>query len=301
VSLILVLQQPDLSTGVVAVVNSLTDFILKYAVALAAVGALSMALIELWKKLFDSRTKFQARRWTQWMKKESAFEEKILPEDPAKSTSSTSPSREAAMAELIQLCTGVPDEDGAQTARDLFASDGQLSWRHAFVQPLAHAIFALDLARMMGTIQDAADVVLSSPQQNASLYLLMTSGANPDDILAWYTEGAPSMADIATIDPTPEDRRRIKEHADRFARLRQVVRRKLDGFQIYATDRWASRNQLMANSVGILLMLGILSWMKTYQNVKLSWGLVVVCSLFGGILSPVAKDLVTALKRVKDG
>jgi len=39
---------------------------------------------------------------------------------------------------------------------------------------------------MMGSIQDAADIALASPRQNASLYMLMTSGADPTDISRWY-------------------------------------------------------------------------------------------------------------------
>ena len=50
-------------------VGGFTDYILDYAIALAAVGALAMALIEAAKKLLDSRTKFHAKRWTSWMLK----------------------------------------------------------------------------------------------------------------------------------------------------------------------------------------------------------------------------------------
>src|SRR5437868_5794219 len=66
----LLLQAAD-STAAMQVRHAVDVFasnLLDYALALAAVGALAMALIELFKKLLDSRTKFHAKRWTAWMK-----------------------------------------------------------------------------------------------------------------------------------------------------------------------------------------------------------------------------------------
>jgi hypothetical protein len=303
VSVFLVLAQPaSVSSGVVAAVNRFTDFLLQYAIALAAVGALAMALIEAWKKLFDSRTKFQARKWIQWVER-SAFDASILgiPADSV-GPGASSVTRVAALAELLQLSTGVSRQEADAAAHDLLASHGELSRFHGYEPPPAHALFALDLGRMMGSIQETADVALTSPRQNPSLYLLMTMGADPDDIRQWSIDGASSMPDIANTAPTADDRKRVKDYADRFARLRQIVKRKLDGFQLYTGDRWASRNQLQANVVGMIIMFGVLWWMRgNLPGISRSLGVMVVLSLLGGILSPVAKDLVSALKRVKDG
>ena len=291
-----VVSTPD---SIVSTVNRFTDFLLGYVGALAAVGALSMALIEAGKKLLDSRTRFQALRWTQWLKR-TPFERGILSSYIAKDAPALS--QTLAYGELLQLCTGVPRSTANDAAERLIAQDGHLPTRHAFlrVDLPAHALFALDLSRMMGSIQEAADVALAAPHQNASLYLLMTSGAEPVDIARWYEDGPDSM--IAIVDPSPNDRRAIKENADRFARLRQIVKRKLDGFQIYATDRWASWNQTVANLVGIVALFLILMWIKSKSpDAAPTYATIVVLSLFGGILSPLAKDLVSALKRVKDG
>ena len=152
---------------------------------------------------------------------------------------------------------------------------------------------------MMGSIQESADTALASPRELPSLYLLMTSGATRADIKTWHDDGPDSM--IAIVEPTPEDRRAIKEHADRFARLRQVVKRKLDGFQVYTGDRWSSWNQTVANIVGIVALFLILVWVKNTSPNSPGYLTIALLSLLGGILSPLAKDLVSALKRVKDG
>ncbi|MEA2706814.1 MAG: hypothetical protein QOH22_1602 [Gemmatimonadaceae bacterium] len=297
--LILALQSAStLPDSIVSTVNRFTDFLLGYVGALAAVGALSMALIEAGKKLFDSRTRFQALRWTQWLQRGPFETSAIVSTGKEKVPTLSLP---LAYAELLQLSTGVPRAVALDTAERLLTNKGHLPTGHAFVRSElpAHALFALDLQRMMGSVQDAADIALASPRQNTSLYVLMTSGADPADIGRWYDAGPDSM--IAIADPTPQDRAAIKEHADRFARLRQIVKRKLDGFQLYAGDSWASWNQTVANIVGIVALFLVLVWVKNTSDSSPGYPTIVVLSLFGGILSPIAKDLVSALKRVKDG
>jgi hypothetical protein len=155
---------------------------------------------------------------------------------------------------------------------------------------------------MMGSIQEAADVALAAPQQHASLYLLMTTGADAADISHWYSEADKSLADVADGNPTPEQRRQVKEQSDRFGRLRQVVKRKLDGFQLYTGDRWASRNQVQANMVGMVVMFAVLWWIRgSLPEISRSLVSMIILSLLGGVLSPIAKDLVAALKRARDG
>jgi hypothetical protein len=304
--MLLALQNAASSTpsAVVTTVNNFTNFLLGYVGALAAVGALSMALIEAAKKLFDSRTRFQALRWTEWMQG-SAFQPDVAANTYRESASARAGlalGRSTAYGELLQLCTGVPLPHAAAAAERLFASRGHLPLNHAFNRAdfPAHALFALDLEHMLGSIQEAADVALSAPRETPSLFFLMTAGADARDIKGWYDEGPDSI--IAAAEPTAENRKTIKEHADRFARLRQIVKRKLDGFQVYAGDRWASWNQTVANIVGIVALFLILLWIKNANpGASPSYAMIGVMSLFGGILAPVAKDLITALKRVKDG
>ncbi len=279
--------------GIVLAVNQFAEFLIRYLGALAAIGALSMALIEAGKKLLDSRTKFQALRWTRWML-HTPLDRTI--------TGAPAPSHARAMAELIQLCTGVTTDEAAAASGRLLERRGHLPLTHKFHPEPAHALFALDLPRMMGSIQDAADIALSSPSEYPHLFQLMTVGAKPEDVSRWYSEGTSALVSIADLNPTPAQRLAVKEHAERFARLRQIVKRKLDGFQLYTGDRWGSWNQTAANALGIVTMFIVLIWLQRNSAVaSISFPTLIIFSLLGGILSPVAKDLVSALKRVKDG
>jgi hypothetical protein len=292
--LILALQSASSTAeNVVSTVGEFSDLLVAYIAALAAVGALSMVLVEAMKKFLDARTRFHTIRWTQWVAR-SPFDVTLL--------RTTEPlSLALAYGELLQLCTGVSRAIANEEASQLLERGGQVRIFNRFIyrQLPIDAIFALDLKHMMGSIQEAADAALASPIQHKNLYLLMTSGAEPEDISKWYDQGPDGL--IAIADPNADDRRAIKEHADRFARLRQIVRRKLDGFQLYASDRWASWNQVVANIVGMVGLFLILLGIRNTSGIDFSFPTIVALSLFGGILSPLAKDLFSALSRVKDG
>jgi hypothetical protein len=267
----LLLQAAD-STAAMQVRHSVEVFasnLLDYALALAAVGALAMALIELFKKLLDSRTKFHAKRWTAWMKKSG---DGVI----------DAVDRRQAYADLIQLCTGVTPGEAADSSGALIDHDGSLPMWHGWDPDPAYSVFSLEPSRMMGAIQDAGDMALAAPDRHKALFRVFTAGASQSDVDAWVQKKV-----------------EVKDQAEAFARLRQIFKRKLDSFQLYTEQRWASYNQFSANVVGAIVMAIVLYSLRV--DLKLGLGGIMLLSLFGGVLSPVAKDLVAALRRVRDG
>jgi hypothetical protein len=307
------LQQAATSTAPTDVgeaVNQLTDLLLKYLIQLAAVGAFSMAFIEFGKKVLDKRTKFQTLRWIRWMQRADVESDPpAVGKAPKGDKAARSPETERALAQLLQLCTGVSTIEGDNAAHDLFDSGGHLPVWYAWSRSPAHAVFALDLARMMGSIQEAADISLATPSQYEGLYRFMTRGADPKDVSDWLSRGPAAMLNVDNLSEA-DQKKVVKEQAERFARLRQLVKRRLDGFQLYTGDRWASWNQFAANIVGFVVMFGLLIYLRllsenlpvTVRAIADSVSLkILLFSLLGGFFSPVAKDLVTALQKVKNG
>lgn len=296
-----------MNAGIVDTVNQFTDFLLGYLLALAAIGALAMALIEAWKKVFDSRTKFQAQRCTAWIEK--GFPESVL--DPTLVKTGTTPSGLptftigpiGVLADIIQLGAGVSRAEAYRSATRLHGRDGRLSLMHAFSPDPAHAIFALEIERMMGALQEAGDAALLAPSRFPALYAFMTIGGGREDVNRWYKEGETGLADVAATDkPSAADRQKVKDITDVGARLRQVMKRRLDAFQLLTGARWGSWNQFSAVVVGGVLMFIVLTWMRSVGTPGAPTPVSIVpLSLLGGILSPVAKDLISSLKRVKNG
>lgn len=263
-------------------IDHLVGFILRYAVTLAAIGALSMALIELLKALLSWRDRFHKRRACGWVQSVpvlgQAFERIHRPR----------PDKDAAFHErvytqLIRLTTG-------ETVGPL-AMASPIEWTPWLVSP-GNALFALELEKMMGQIQDAADTALGQPHVYPELYLFLSAGADLEDIANWF--GWAQQPPVRTTD----DAALAKSQADTYARLRQFIRRRLDAFQLIAGYRWQTGNQVASVLLGAVLLFGSLVYLNPPQTL-LRWVGFAFASLIGGIMAPVAKDLVIALKRMR--
>jgi hypothetical protein len=269
------------------VINKFTDFILRYAVTLAAVGALSMALIEMIKSLCSWRDRFHKRMVVAWLKSVPmpAKSFAVINPPPA-SILSASEFHEKVYSQLIRLTTGEIVGSGEMSK--------SIEWRPWDVSR-SNSLFALELEKMMGQIQDAADTALGNPNLNSDLYLFLTSAANIDDISKWFECAAKPPV------PTNKDATLAKEQSDTYSRLRQLIRRRLDAFQLTTDYRWQTGNQVVSVLLGAVLLFGSLVYLNHNHlpQTPIEWAGIVVLSIMGGIMAPVAKDLVMALKKVR--
>jgi len=270
-------------------IDRLVGFILRYAITLAAISALSMALIETFKALFSWRDRFHKRRVRDWIQSVEIPPEAFI-EIGRPPLVNHSDFRERVYSQLIRLTTG-------ETV-DPSAMGKSIEWTPWVISP-DNALFALELEKMMGQIQDAADAALEHPNINPELYLFFSAAAHPDndDHIRWFIWAQQPPASTA------DDPARAKSQADTYARLRRFIRRRLDAFQLTTSYRWQTGNQVASVLLGAVALFGCLvylAWTKPPQN-PLDWVMLVVVSLAGGIMAPAAKDLVMALKRVRSG
>jgi hypothetical protein len=271
--------------------GQIVDFILKYAVMLAALGALTVGLLEAYKKVFATLARFHRKALCRWLANEApaatsghqigatlaaghyGLVQRQVKEgyDPRK-----------AYAQLLHLTTGVPLQEGGVELDD---KGGPLT------RNVSRALFELEIARLMAQVQEAADAALNNPTRYGDWFAFVTRGCNPADITDWkkVLEGG---ADPATRD----------KGAAAYARIRLLMRRQLDSFQTVTAFRWREWNQWWAWIVGALLMLIAQLIQSPVALVQIDggrWLTMLVASLFGGILAPVAKDLVDALGKAK--
>lgn len=290
-------------------INSISSFLLGYAGTLAALGALTVALIEAWKKLRDSQAKFHRASVLRWFgNDESSGKRHYFAQAPATSGDTVLPEYAAGRGyeQLLLLATGVGHVETAGQRR--FDASRELDTRGGYKRSIEYALFELEIDRLMGQIQDAADVALNNPKLYPDLFQFLTRSALPEDVRNWVSE----VGQLALRTDIGEQQR--KEVADRYTRLKQTVRRHLDSFQIVTAMRWREWNQLAAVLVGAVLLLaaqllalghadtGHNGWEQLAEQFGTHpwlWIKVPVVALFGGMLAPVAKDLVDALRKVK--
>ncbi len=172
-------------------------------------------------------------------------------------------------------------------------------WGAGSYEPsIEYAFFELEIERLMGQIQDAGDVALNNPDLYPDLFIFLTRGVSRKDVENWRSAIGRSAGAVAQTD----DER--KQMADLYTRVKQAVRKHLDSFQIVTAHRWANWNQLAGVVLGGILL--FLAQLFAHNNscrelAVESWVQLIIISIFGGILSPVAKNLVSALRSVKNG
>lgn len=262
------------------VLGLFVDFILRYGITLVAIGALSMALIEAFKSLFSWRDRWHRWKFCNWIQSIElplrAFDqtEDLLPENE-------SAFHHSVYTQLIQLTTG--QDVGVEEMNRGFEI---LPWDIS----QSNALYALDLEKLMGQVQDAADMALSHPHKYKELYLFLTAGGDVEDIANWYRWAQTSPVSAA------DDPKKAKNQADTYSRLRQFIRRRLDAFQLTTSYRWQTINQVASVVLGSVLLFGTLVYIDD-KNTSLMT--LITISLLGGIMAPAAKDLVVALKRMR--
>jgi hypothetical protein len=292
----------DVTGPVLSSLGEISGFLLSYATTLAALGALTVAILEAWKKLRDSQAKFHRASVLSWF--ENDGKKHYFTAAPKKQHASELPELDTGCAyeELLILTTGVGRVGDAPKRR--YESSLELTKKGKFNRSIEYALFELDVDRLMGQIQDAADIALNNPKIYPHLFQFLTRSALPEDVANWVEEVGTLVASTTTSEQTRKD------IADRYTRLKQIVRRHLDSFQIVTALRWREWNQFAAILVGAGLLLAAQLIELAHESAGIGGALaanpflalkIALVSVFGGMLAPVAKDLVDALRKVKAG
>lgn len=226
------------------IVEGVAGNILAYAVLLAAIATIAMALLELLKAVTQARRHYHRAEVAKWAG--DAYEE------------------------LLLLAVAGVDSAGA-----------------LFDQPTD---------KMMGQIQSAANVALDFPELYPVFYGFLTTApqsrataADSRDAEVWR-----DYSRTLDLDRTPDDR--LPEGAQAAMRARSrldhFVTRKLDAFQTRTEYIWARVNQVVA-----LLGCGTLIYFVLHRSnlPNLSVPQTFFLVVFGAMLAPFAKDVVTAL------
>jgi hypothetical protein len=267
-------------------IAAIAQFIGEYVGPLVAAGALTMALIEAFKQLFSVRGRFHRnslRRWLGILTAQRHYAGQL----PASYKASE------ALGELIELTTGQSPSDKPTRIR---------------FRNLSNSLYELELAKMMSQIQDACDAVLQNPERYQNLYAFFTRDCAATDA----SERSKYMGKSNNGKPTELDARKASEV---MSRLHLLTRRRLDAFQSVTAFRWDEWNKAWAFILGALILFVAQSvalgdslvtsnsttpigaaWDGLWESISEgSWFTMVLYSLLGGALAPIAKDLVSVL------
>lgn len=302
--------------------QTIATAVANYMVPLAAASGLTVALLEAFKKLFSIRGSFHRRAVARWLAEDHRAVEtaKMNPlaiihgtthydvagnDQTAKQLGARFAPAGAAEKDRHPLLGAYNADKAYQELKTLTTGVRQndvriKAPRNAPFRSVERAVFELEIGRMMSQIQDAADAVLQNPTRCSSLYLFLTRGCDPADIAEW--------AERMENKPTGPDPTRQAVMAELYGRIRLLVKRQLDSFQTVTSYRWDELNQLWAIVVGAIILYaaqliatntnGVVT-ATTFGFLSIAHLKIACLSLLGGVLAPIAKDLISALSDIK--
>lgn len=236
--------------SIAEMLEGVSSTILNYALVLAAVGTITMALLELVKSVLRARMFYHRMILHRWIHRVAAQDKDVDPD--------------RVLDELLRLAVGGRND--------------------------ANALYDQPTAKMLGMIQAATNVALEFPAVYTALYRFLTSGERGDQTTWW------SFVKRTKAPPKPGPA--TQEATRARARLGNLVARRLDAFQTRTEYWWARLNQVAATAAGAVFLLYVLNSQTVTDQLT-----VVVLALFGGLVAPFAKDVVSALSglRVRQG
>ena len=242
-------------------IAGLAAYVTGYALVLAAVGTVTMAFIELAKSVLDIRMHFNRWRVAKWLGSADT------------------------VGDLELLATGESAPSSRRRPLAGFAT-GELH--------RADVLYDQPVEKLLGQVQAAANMALDFPWRYEKLYrfLAMPAGRKDeaDDAGAWLAY-AKAVA-TGTKPPPSDDAARNATQAR--ARIGNLVARKLDAFQNEQAYLWADYNQRVAVVCGTFILAGLLCATPKPPSVLE----ILVVSIFGGLVAPFAKDVVSALSSI---
>lgn len=202
--------------------------------SLAGIGILSMAIVEIFRLIFQPRMFFNQYMFKRWLKKNCML---------------------SAEQDIIKLSTG-----GS-----------------------AYLLYTLPIEKMSGQINAAAQIALAYPFKYKSIIKALGFNADTDDI------------DNLIMDPLSIQN--TQEYANARNRVSNMMQRNLDALQIQINGIWSRLMQLAGVLVSIVLIISIAG--TSEYGIKNPSDLILF-AVFGGMIAPVAKDILTQLTNVKN-
>jgi hypothetical protein len=270
-------------------IKEIANWLWPIAISMAAVGTLSMALIQFAKDLGGWRRSFQTRQVREWLRaKRGKFSARAQSFQPPQHyfTGGFTPSEE----DSRQLELDVFKVDHAKAEEDLIqlATAGDDA-----------AFYDLPTEQLAGQMNAAMQAALDYPAAHRDLLWCVAHLAEPEDIVSLLVPPR-DLLEQNRQKLAPRQRKPVDQFVGARNRIAHQIQRAIDGLQIAMGASWKRRMQLW--SMGLSAVLGVLAlWVATHRFTPVpSLGMFLLTGILAGFLAPVARDLVAALRSLRD-
>lgn len=288
---------PSLSgwTELSEAVEQFVNFLWPAVSALAAVGLVSMSLIEVAKVIFHLRRRYHREQLEHIFSKARAD---AFPEFVVALRQSSKDWLEffgVGQEKLEQFCM---DSQALCTQPDKL-------WAAVVGQATSgdeNALLDLRPDRLVGQIDAAFQLSLTSPSRQIAVFWFAAGGANREDlktlVLAALGRGINTPEDLIDEDPRIEGL--VMEARNRVAAQAQ---RQFDAWQLKFEHAWKTRMHVLSVVLSSLFIAGVGTLRQTrfdQQIDPVDWVFWILVAIFGGMFAPVARDFLVGLKNIRE-
>jgi hypothetical protein len=251
----------DVSNQISGFASLVAAHAVPFLTAMAAIGVITMALIQTVKDLFPLRRAFQKNFVHEWLRIGVASVDPINNDPPA--------SHVQAEADLVRLAT-----------------NGD-----------ARALYDLPIEQLCGQINAAATLVLDFPRRHRDLLLCLSCRADPQDVKRCLDAAEQTQADLQVLQR--EQPAAFQDLVNARTRVMTQVQRSIDALQIAAGFKWKLYMQMGSFATSYLLTIIAVSYAPNATSSIGNALAAIPIGIVGGFLAPVARDLVAMLSPLR--
>jgi len=234
---------------------------LKYLIGVAGIGLLSSALLDAAKKIISFRWRFNKEQMVEWLlEKGRAFHTKKY-------------------EILLRLNEDIVDDDVN------IKSNSYNKHYQDYMAPLEDlislgsagdemAFFDLPVENLAGLCNSALGAAMDAPYNHKEILLSFSYPVEPKDLETIFNNETDS-----------------DDYKEARGRIIHMIQRNIDAFQIRTSNRWEGWNKM-----AVILLSGIICLLVTISSGHFTSALILAA--IGGVLAPVAKDLVSAIRQM---
>ena len=275
--------------------NVITGWIKDWAVLLAAIGALSMALLQTAKNLFPLRTRFQERKFRQWLNANAR--KSTVGEGPDAGDEKTNPNQpdvQNSNAEYTKAQPTLIESHG----NDIGQIDPEQDLINLVASGNAKAFYDLPIEQLCDQIKSVASVILDYPELHRDLLWCLASQAEPSDVELVLSPPPPELFSKRADQSSEEEKLAVRKYSAAKTRLAVQVRCSVDAIQTsigFSWKRWLQWASVILSAIlgGVAPLLGVVPKHDFFKSV----GYIIFVGLISGFLAPFSRDLVAAAEK----
>jgi hypothetical protein len=229
-----------------------------FLLAVAGLGALTMAILQALKQGLPIRRWFQQYQMEQWLKLHVSLAKNNLGQEPYWTK---------AQDQIVVLST-----------------DGDFG-----------AFYDLEIEKLCGQLNAAIQIAIDSPKSYPDFFSCMAARAlksDFDEVMRHSYDARLPLGAEPQLDPDKSHLVRTQRYTDARYRVAHQIQRAVDSFQIKTSFRWRWMFQIASFVLSFILALSAMKFNLHNIPATLMWAAI------AGFLAPVARDLLAAIQKL---